>query len=230
MNENQDLKKVFVGNVPFQCTEEQFKDCFKDQEGYVDSKIIKRVGSNLSRGFGYIEFSTEDQANHFIENCGNIQLKERDLRFSIFHHKNIISKDNFNTDLKMSHYKIFVDDLSEDTSKEDIQDAFSEFKDIVSCFVNTSKKTDSSKKTGVVIFSSLESCKKALEDPPLLTSSGEQLTVKPFKLFNNLTTTITDVRKSHREGYKAGYIVGFQKGLIKGLSQPNQNIQATTKN
>ena len=34
--------KIFVGNVPFQCIEEEFKECFKDIPGFVDAEIVTR--------------------------------------------------------------------------------------------------------------------------------------------------------------------------------------------
>ena len=73
--------KIFVGNVPFDCTTLEFINCFKYLEGYVTCDIIKRYNSKISRGFGFIILTSKDQANKLL-NEKNFKLKDRTLRFN----------------------------------------------------------------------------------------------------------------------------------------------------
>jgi RNA recognition motif-containing protein len=59
--------KVYVGGLPFKTTEEELKAHFA-QAGNVVSVMIARdkMMNNRSRGFGFIEFSTEDEAQKAI--------------------------------------------------------------------------------------------------------------------------------------------------------------------
>ena len=63
MNNN----KVYVGGLPFKTTEEELKAHFA-QAGNVTSVMIARdkMMNNRSRGFGFVEFSTPDEAQKAI--------------------------------------------------------------------------------------------------------------------------------------------------------------------
>ena len=50
-NLNKVHSKVFVGNVPFMCTSDEFKTCFKDITGYIDSQIINAIPVAIMRPF-----------------------------------------------------------------------------------------------------------------------------------------------------------------------------------
>ena len=49
MSEKQLSNKVFVGNVPFQCTRDEFQECFKSLEGFetADLKAAQQVIEKL---------------------------------------------------------------------------------------------------------------------------------------------------------------------------------------
>src|SRR5438132_1441527 len=79
------LSKIFVGNVPFQCAKEEFIECFKNYDGFVDGDIVFRPsgnGPNISRGFGFICFKTDTHANNFMIGKHQIIFKNRILRFT----------------------------------------------------------------------------------------------------------------------------------------------------
>jgi RNA recognition motif-containing protein len=231
MNKKQEeLNRVFVGNVPFQCTSEEFQDCFKEVNGYVTAEPIKRYGSSdMSRGFGYVVFDTNERAEEFLNNSNEqeeFNLKDRVLRFDTYQSREDTPTrreprlDSFNQ--RMSNYKIFIDNLAEDTTKDDLQDCFSEYSDIIACFVNISKPSnegDKVKNTGVIIFSTQESCQQSIDNPPVLKSTNEQLFIKPYKQFNQ--KQVPDVSKIYNKGYESGRIVGFQEGFNKAQSQSN---------
>lgn len=91
--------KIFVGNVPFQCTKDEFIKCFSSMDGYLSADIIRRPKSKLSRGFGFVEFDTVDNATKLLNN-NVIQLKDRTLRFTFY-----INQAGDNKEIKKSYKK-----------------------------------------------------------------------------------------------------------------------------
>ena len=62
-------KKLYVGNLPYSITDEALSEKFSEC-GTVDSvKIITDRDTGRSKGFGFIEMGTEDEAAAAIEKC-----------------------------------------------------------------------------------------------------------------------------------------------------------------
>jgi len=60
-------KKLYVGNLPFSATEQELSDAFS-QCGKVESAtIIMDRDSGRSKGFGFVEMSTDTEASQAIE-------------------------------------------------------------------------------------------------------------------------------------------------------------------
>lgn len=60
-------KKLYVGNLSFSTTEDSLREHFS-QAGSVDSvAIISDKFSNRSKGFGFVEMSSDDAAQKAIE-------------------------------------------------------------------------------------------------------------------------------------------------------------------
>lgn len=67
-------KKLYIGSLSYDTTEEGLKDFFSEA-GQVDSAvIIKDKFSGRSKGFGFVEMSTEDEAQKAID-----MFNEKDL-------------------------------------------------------------------------------------------------------------------------------------------------------
>jgi len=70
-------KKLYVGNLSYDMTEDALKDTFS-QAGTVESAIIiKDKMSGRSKGFGFVEMSTDEEAQKAI---GMLNGKEFDGR------------------------------------------------------------------------------------------------------------------------------------------------------
>jgi cold-inducible RNA-binding protein len=72
-------KKLFVGGISFETTDEILKEMFAPA-GTVESAvvIIDRI-SGRSKGFGFIEMSTEEEAKKAIEMLNGKQIDGRNL-------------------------------------------------------------------------------------------------------------------------------------------------------
>jgi RNA recognition motif-containing protein len=75
--------KLYVGNLPYSATEEELKTLF-GQAGTVTSvAIIKDRETGRSKGFAFIEMSSQDEAQKAISMLTSHMLGGRDLRVSI---------------------------------------------------------------------------------------------------------------------------------------------------
>ncbi|MGC9031555.1 MAG: RNA recognition motif domain-containing protein [Minisyncoccia bacterium] len=72
-------KKLFVGNLSFGVTEDSLKDLFS-QAGTVESVaiIIDKI-SGRSRGFGFVEMATEQEAKSAIDMFDGQELEGRKI-------------------------------------------------------------------------------------------------------------------------------------------------------
>lgn len=87
--------KVFVGNVPYQCKQEEFRNCFKNIDGFIEAEIITINKTNISRGFGFITMKSSECADK-LKNRNDIMIKNRHLRFTAY--KNIDRNNKHNHD------------------------------------------------------------------------------------------------------------------------------------
>lgn len=72
-------KKIYLGNIPFKATEEDIRELFS-QNGEVESvKIITDANSGQSKGFGFVEMTTEEAAQKAITALNGAAFMERTL-------------------------------------------------------------------------------------------------------------------------------------------------------
>lgn len=81
--EKEDLaipRKVFVGNLSFQTTQDQLSAAFAPAGQVVSVHIGTDRETGRSRGFAFVEFSTEEEAQKAIETFNSFELDGRKLR------------------------------------------------------------------------------------------------------------------------------------------------------
>ncbi|MBU1178297.1 RNA-binding protein [Patescibacteria group bacterium] len=72
-------KKLYVGGIPYSTTEESLKEAFT-QAGAVESvKIIMDKMTGRSRGFGFVEMVSEDDAKKAMEMWDGKEFEGRTL-------------------------------------------------------------------------------------------------------------------------------------------------------
>ena len=71
--------KIYVGNLPYEVTEEDLRIAF-EQFGQVESAtIIKDKYSGRSKGFGFIEMASKAEGQSAIDGLNGKELKGRAL-------------------------------------------------------------------------------------------------------------------------------------------------------
>ncbi|HPD44944.1 MAG TPA: RNA-binding protein [Candidatus Woesebacteria bacterium] len=56
------MKKLFVGNLSYQMTDDQLKAIFAPYGSVTSANIVKDKFSGRSKGFGFVEFEKDDEA------------------------------------------------------------------------------------------------------------------------------------------------------------------------
>jgi len=78
--------KVFVGNISFQTTNDQLKEFFKPAGDVKDANIITRGTKSL--GYGFVSYATEAEANKAVEEFNKKELDGRQINVEIAKTKN----------------------------------------------------------------------------------------------------------------------------------------------
>jgi RNA recognition motif-containing protein len=75
-------KKLYVGNLPYSATEDSLREAFS-RFGTVESvNIIMDRDTGRSKGFGFIELSTKQEAAEAIAKMNNAEMDGRTLKVS----------------------------------------------------------------------------------------------------------------------------------------------------
>ena len=72
-------KKLYVGNLPFSATDQMLGDTFSQCGTVESSKIITDRDTGRSKGFGFVEMSTEAEAQAAISKFNGAELEGRAL-------------------------------------------------------------------------------------------------------------------------------------------------------
>ncbi|MHC4441560.1 MAG: RNA recognition motif domain-containing protein [Planctomycetota bacterium] len=73
------MKKIYVGNLSFNTTEDQLTELFGQHGSVQSASIITDRYSGRSRGFGFIEMSDDAEAQAAIEALNGTELDGRVL-------------------------------------------------------------------------------------------------------------------------------------------------------
>jgi cold-inducible RNA-binding protein len=74
------LKKLYVGNLPFQATEEQISSFFS-QSGVTASNVtlVRDRFSGQPRGFGFVEINSDEEADRAIQGLNGHDFMGRNI-------------------------------------------------------------------------------------------------------------------------------------------------------
>lgn len=207
--------KIFVGNVPFQCVESEFKQCFRDVPGFVSAEIVTRHNSPYSRGFGFVTVKTAEDAKKLIQR-NDIIFKNRILRFTEY---------NFQDKIKISKQQknyLFVKNVPKDMNREQLKNIFSTKANIGACFINSNIRTGESRGNAVVEIKDDDIFEKLIADKFIKINDQQYFEVsrwrnkiksKPYIKDNMYKYNKVDSKEIYRIAFNAGVNVGRLEGL-----------------
>lgn len=71
--------KIYVGNLPFSATDSTLNDAFAEHGTVTSARIITDRDSGRSKGFGFVEMSTEQEAGNAISKLNGVPWEGRNL-------------------------------------------------------------------------------------------------------------------------------------------------------
>lgn len=71
--------KLYIGNIPYATSEDELKELFSEFTSIVSCKIIMDFDSGRSKGFGFIEFGDDSEANEAIKKFNGYNLDGKEL-------------------------------------------------------------------------------------------------------------------------------------------------------
>ncbi len=75
-------KKLYVGNLSYQMTEEELRELFTPKGEVLSAKIITDAATGRSKGFGFVEMSSNDDADKAITELNGQTVQDRPLNVS----------------------------------------------------------------------------------------------------------------------------------------------------
>jgi RNA recognition motif-containing protein len=75
--------KLYVGGIPYTATNDDLKNHFAAAGNVVSAQIIIDRATNRSKGFGFVEMASEDDANKAIEMFHDKEMAGRRLTVNI---------------------------------------------------------------------------------------------------------------------------------------------------
>jgi len=73
-------KKLYVGNLSYSTTEGSLRNLFQAYGNVASAKIITDRDSGVSKGFGFVEMGSDDEANAAINGTNGIDLDGRQIK------------------------------------------------------------------------------------------------------------------------------------------------------
>ncbi len=72
-------KNLFVGGIPYSVRDAQLEDLFKQAGTVVSAKIITDKMTGQSKGFGFVEMESDEEAQKAIDMFNNYELDGRKI-------------------------------------------------------------------------------------------------------------------------------------------------------
>src|SRR5216684_41664 len=72
-------KRLYVGNLPFDLSEDQLHELFSVHGQVASTKLITDFNTGRSRGFGFVEMNTDEEAKAAIDKMNKSKVGDREL-------------------------------------------------------------------------------------------------------------------------------------------------------
>ena len=71
--------KLFVGSLPWSIDDDKLKETFETHGNVVSAKVVMDRATGRSRGFGFVEMGSADEANKAIKALNDSELGGRNI-------------------------------------------------------------------------------------------------------------------------------------------------------
>lgn len=77
------MKEIYVGNLPYTVGEDDLRSHFGSFGEIVNLKLISDKFTGQSKGFGFIEYASKEEAEAAVEACNGQDFQGRSIRVNI---------------------------------------------------------------------------------------------------------------------------------------------------
>lgn len=214
---------IYVKNIDAEVTEEEFRDLFA-QFGNVTSAVVQRDDEGRSRGFGFVNFETHEEAQRAVESLHDFDLKGKKL-FVTRAQKKAEREEELRKSYeqakmeKLSKYQgvnLYIKNLEDDIDDERLRAEFEPYGTITSAKVMRDEK-GTSKGFGFVCFSSPDEATKAVAEmnnkmigsKPLYVSLAQRREVRRQQLESQIAQrNQIRMQQAAASGMPGGYMGG----------------------
>lgn len=74
--------KLFIGNLAYSVTDQDLNDFFASEGNVVSAVVIKDRETDRSKGFGFVEFESDEDGKNAIKNLNDKDLNGRPVSVS----------------------------------------------------------------------------------------------------------------------------------------------------
>jgi len=150
------MRKVFVGSLKRETTQEAFKEYFEQFGELTDCVIIMDPNTKTSRGFGFVTFKSMEE----VDACQaarphNLEGKDLDT-------KRATPRESSTGNEREVVKKLFVGGMSKDTTEDTLKTYFSQFGNIEEAVLILDKDTRASRGCGFVLFDDFDPVDKCV--------------------------------------------------------------------
>ncbi len=76
-------KKLFVGSLPWAVDDAKLAEMFAQAGNVVSAQVVKDRDTGRSRGFGFVEMSTDEEAQNAVNNLNGTDIEGRKIVVNI---------------------------------------------------------------------------------------------------------------------------------------------------
>jgi RNA recognition motif-containing protein len=197
--------KIFLSNIPYDCTTEKLKDVMKQYEGFIDVKIYTD-NNDKSRGNGIAIFDTKDNGFKLLE-INDLEINGRNLRFYKYINNNVNNKRN-NT--------IFLKDIPNDTDVDDLREKMeNKYGSINKCVIYKNK---ADKMCGLIEIKEYNKFKEALDDG-IIDLNGNECVMREYVTGNKKSFNVNKNDYINKNTRRSIYLAGFNAGRKFGFNE-----------
>ncbi|KAG1698852.1 Polyadenylate-binding protein 1 [Nymphon striatum] len=191
VDKNKRFTNIFIKNLEKSIDNEVLNDKFSSFGNILSSKIVQDENSN-SKGYGYINFESEEAANNAIENINGTLINGKKVYVGSFIPSN--ERETNSVDKNKRFTNIFIKNLEKSIDNEVLNDKFSSFGNILSSKI-VQDENSNSKGYGYINFESEEAANNAIENVNGTLINGKKVYVGSFIPSNERETNSVDKNK-----------------------------------
>uniref|UniRef100_A0A8C5CDI7 Heterogeneous nuclear ribonucleoprotein A1-like n=1 Tax=Gadus morhua TaxID=8049 RepID=A0A8C5CDI7_GADMO len=145
--EPEQLRKLFIGGLSFETTDESLRAHFEQWGTLTDCVVMRDTGSKRSRGFGFVTYSTVEEVD------AGMDARPHKVDGRMVEPKRAVSREDSNKPgAHVTVKKIFVGGIKEDTEEAQLRDYFSQFGKIDLVEIMTDRNTGKRRGFAFVTF------------------------------------------------------------------------------